>query len=105
MQSQLSVGDRLPKEITLMSSSNPTEKSVCAKPQKHTSNILHQGRVVLFAVPGAFTPTCHIKHCPEFVEKFSQFKSKGVDMVACLSTNDHFVNDAWAKVNLKSFLC
>jgi peroxiredoxin len=87
----------LPKEITLMSSSNPTEKSACAKPSKHTSNILHQGKVVLFAVPGAFTPTCHIKHLPEFVENFDKFKEKGVDLVACMATNDHFVLDAWAK--------
>lgn len=53
-------------------------------------------KVVLFAVPGAFTPTCSAKHLPGYVEKIEEFRRRGVD-VACLSVNDAFVMGAWAK--------
>lgn len=65
--------------------------------QSVTTDELFDGRkVVLFAVPGAFTPTCSAKHLPGYVEKMEQFKQRGVD-VACLSVNDAFVMGAWAK--------
>ena len=54
-------------------------------------------KVVLFAVPGAFTPTCSAKHLPGFVEKADAVKAKNVDKIACLSVNDAFVMDAWGK--------
>jgi len=54
-------------------------------------------KLVIFAVPGAFTPTCHAKHLPSYVEHYDELKAKGVDMVACVSVNDAFVLDAWAK--------
>ena len=54
-------------------------------------------KVVLFAVPGAFTPTCSAKHLPGFVEKAGEIKSKGVDVIACLAVNDAFVMNAWGK--------
>ena len=54
-------------------------------------------KVVLFAVPGAFTPTCHAKHVPSYLEHLDALKAKGVDTIACLSVNDAFVLDAWAK--------
>lgn len=54
-------------------------------------------KVVLFAVPGAFTPTCSAKHLPGFVEKASEIKRKGVDTIACLAVNDAFVMNAWGK--------
>lgn len=54
-------------------------------------------KLVLFAVPGAFTPTCSAKHLPGFVERYDELKAKGVDIVACISVNDAFVMDAWGK--------
>ena len=54
-------------------------------------------KVVLFSVPGAFTPTCSAKHMPGFVEKFDQLKAKGVDAVACVAVNDAHAMLAWAK--------
>ena len=56
-------------------------------------------RVALFAVPGAFTPTCSARHLPGFVDKADEFKAKGVDEVACTAVNDAFVMAAWAKAN------
>ena len=54
-------------------------------------------KVVLFAVPGAFTPTCHLKHLPGFLANLDAFHRKGIDTVACISVNDHHVMNAWAK--------
>ena len=54
-------------------------------------------KIVIFAVPGAFTPTCAIAHLPGFVEKYDEIIAKGADTVACLSVNDVFVMDAWGK--------
>jgi glutaredoxin/glutathione-dependent peroxiredoxin len=61
-----------------------------------TDDIFKGKKVVLFSVPGAFTPTCSAKHLPGYVEKFAEFKQRGVD-VACLAVNDAFVMGAWAK--------
>ena len=51
----------------------------------------------MLAVPGAFTPTCSMKHLPGFVEKYDEIKAKGVDTIACVGVNDAFVMDAWGK--------
>ena len=66
--------------------------------QNMTTDQLFSGKkVVLFSVPGAFTPTCDAKHLPGFVEKAGEFKAKGVDTVACMAVNDVFVMNAWGK--------
>ena len=54
-------------------------------------------KVVLFAVPGAFTPTCSAKHLPGYIDKAAQFKARGVDAILCLSVNDAFVMQAWGE--------
>ncbi len=86
----IKVGDKIP-DATLM---RMTEKG----PAPITTADLFGGKkVVLFAVPGAFTPTCSNQHLPGFVEKASEIKAKGVDTIACLSVNDAFVMGAWGK--------
>ena len=88
----ISAGDKLPEAtFTVMTADGP-------KPTT-TDEIFKGKKVVLFAVPGAFTPTCHASHLPGFVEKASEIKSKGVDTIACVSVNDVFVMDAWGKAS------
>ena len=62
-----------------------------------TDEIFRGKKVVLFAVPGAFTPTCSMQHLPGFVEKAGAIRAKGVDTIACISVNDAFVMGAWGK--------
>src|SRR4051794_19490485 len=67
-------------------------------PQNLTSEQLFKGKtVVLFSVPGAFTPTCDAKHLPGYVQQAGAIKAKGVDTIACMAVNDVFVMDAWGK--------
>ncbi len=67
-------------------------------PKEETTTSLFGGKkVVMFATPGAFTPTCSAKHVPGFVEHASEFKAKGVDAIVCMSVNDPFVMAAWGK--------
>ncbi len=67
-------------------------------PQDLTTDALFSGKkVVLFAVPGAFTPTCSAAHLPSFVVNADKIKAKGVDTIVCLAVNDAFVMDAWGK--------
>ena len=69
-------------------------------PQKVTTDQLFSGKkVVLFSVPGAFTPTCDARHLPGFVQHADDFKAKGVDTVACMAINDVFVMKAWGKAS------
>jgi len=62
-----------------------------------TDDLFAGKKTVLFAVPGAFTPTCSARHLPGFVEKKEELAAKGIDQVACISVNDAFVMDAWGK--------
>jgi glutaredoxin/glutathione-dependent peroxiredoxin len=64
-----------------------------------TDDVFAGKKVVLFAVPGAFTPTCHLKHLPGFIENADKFKSLGIDTVACVAVNDPFVLGAWSQVS------
>ena len=64
---------------------------------KSTADVFSGKKVVLFAVPGAFTPTCHRNHLPGYLEHYDAFKAKGVDTVAVTAVNDAFVMQAWAK--------
>jgi glutaredoxin/glutathione-dependent peroxiredoxin len=62
-----------------------------------TTDDLFKGKVAVFGLPGAFTPTCSAKHLPGYVEKADALKAKGVNKIVCLSVNDAFVMDAWGK--------
>ena len=86
----IQVGDRLPEvPITIATADGP-------KPST-TGDFFKGKKVALFAVPGAFTPTCSARHLPSFVEKASDLKSAGVDEIACISVNDPFVMAAWGE--------
>ena len=86
----IKVGDKLPEATFMtMGASGPEPKT--------TANVFGGKTVALFAVPGAFTPTCSAKHLPGFLEKGADLKAKGVDAIACVSVNDVFVMSAWAK--------
>ena len=86
----IKVGDTVPS-MKLMAAGPDGPKEVS------TDEIFGGKKVVLFAVPGAFTPTCSAKHLPGFVENISALEGKGVDSVVCLAVNDAFVMGAWAK--------
>jgi peroxiredoxin len=85
------VGDSIP-EVTMkiMGDKGPQDIS--------TSDIFAGKKVVLFAVPGAYTPTCSVSHLPGFVANADKIKAAGVDSVVCVAVNDAFVMDAWGKV-------
>jgi peroxiredoxin len=86
----IAIGSRLPEAtFRVMTSSGPAPKT--------TAEIFAGKRVVLFAVPGAFTPTCSNTHLPGFLANLDAFKAKGIDTVACTAVNDVFVLDAWSK--------
>jgi peroxiredoxin len=86
----IAVGDKLP-EASFKVRTPEGLKDVT------TQELTAGKKVVLFAVPGAFTPTCHAKHVPSYLEHLDALKAKGVDAVACIAVNDAFVLDAWGK--------
>lgn len=86
----ISVGDRIPAAVlTQMGADGPKPVS--------TEELFSGRKVAVFAVPGAFTPTCSAKHLPGFVEQSDAIRAKGVDAVVCVAVNDVFVMDAWGK--------
>ncbi len=86
----IQVGDRIPDVSLSIASADG--------PQPTTTGEYFGGkRVALFAVPGAFTPTCSARHLPSYVERAGELKAKGVDEIACVSVNDPFVMAAWNK--------
>ena len=64
---------------------------------KTTADIFGGKKVVVFSLPGAFTPTCSLKHLPGFIESADAMREKGVDMIGCVGVNDAFVMDAWGQ--------
>src|ERR1700726_940189 len=88
----IQVGDRLPAAtFRVMTPEGPAPKT--------TDDIFKGKKVVLFAVPGAFTPTCHKNHLPGFVKNAGAIKGKGIDTIAVTGVNDVFVMDAWKKAS------
>ncbi|MCP5432408.1 MAG: peroxiredoxin [Alphaproteobacteria bacterium] len=88
----IKVGDAIPNvKISKMGEKGPEPVE--------TGALFNVGRAVLFAVPGAFTPTCSARHLPGFVDKADEIKAKGVDLLACISVNDAFVMGAWGKAH------
>ena len=86
----IKVGDQIPS-MTL-------KKATAEGPKPVTTDEIFKGRkVVMFAVPGAFTPTCSAKHLPGYVQNAAALKAKGVDEVVCMAVNDGFVMGAWGK--------
>ena len=87
---RIAVGDAIPEvTVHVMGDSGPETKS--------SKDLLGGRKVVLFALPGAFTPTCSAKHLPGFIDAAAEFFEKGVDEIICLSVNDAWVMDAWGK--------
>jgi peroxiredoxin len=84
----IQIGDRIPHAVL-----NVLKDGVQAV---STDDVFAGKKVMLFSVPGAFTPTCSAKHLPGFIQHLPEFKARGID-VACMAVNDAFVMDAWAK--------
>jgi glutaredoxin/glutathione-dependent peroxiredoxin len=86
----IKAGERMPSgTLKTMSKDGPKDIS--------TDELFKGKKVVLFSVPGAFTPTCDAKHLPGFVQLADQLRAKGVDTIACMAVNDVFVMNAWGK--------
>jgi peroxiredoxin len=86
----IQVGDRMPEgSFAVMTDDGPGSIP--------TSDLFDGKKVVLFGVPGAFTPTCSLKHLPGFGEEAAAIRARGVDTVACMAVNDVFVMSAWGK--------
>ncbi|MFU8833140.1 MAG: peroxiredoxin [Wenzhouxiangella sp.] len=86
----ISPGDPIPEAtLTVMSAEGPKPVS--------TKALFGQGRTVLFAVPGAFTPTCSAKHLPGFVDLADELNRRGVNRIVCMAVNDVFVMNAWGE--------
>src|SRR5579885_307342 len=86
----IKVGDRMPSgTLKVMTKDGPKDVA--------TDELFKGKKVVLFSVPGAFTPTCDAKHLPGFVQLADQIRAKGVDTIVCMSVNDVFVMNAWGK--------
>lgn len=85
----ISVGEKVPNVPVVLATADGPQKT-------DTGAIFASGKVALFAVPGAFTPTCSAKHLPGFLENAEALKKHGVDRIVCMSVNDAFVMKAWA---------
>lgn len=86
----IKIGDKIPSAVLMQM------KGAAPQPVK-TDDLFAGKRVAVFALPGAFTPTCSAKHLPGFIQHFDDFKKKGIDTIACISVNDAFVMGAWGE--------
>ncbi len=93
----IKVGDKLPAVTLMEYIDTPTEGCSLGPNPVPVEQAAAGKTIALFAVPGAFTPTCSAKHLPGYVEKAAEFKAAGVDEIWCLSVNDAFVMGAWAR--------
>jgi len=88
----IKAGERMPEgKFKTMTESGPKDLT--------TAELFNGKKVVLFSVPGAFTPTCDAKHLPGFLSQFEAIKAKGIDTIACMAVNDVFVMNAWGKAS------
>src|SRR5579862_8918002 len=88
----IKAGDRMPEgKLKTMTESGPKDIT--------TAELFNGKKVVLFSVPGAFTPTCDAKHLPGFIQQAEALRAKGIDTVACMAVNDVFVMNAWGKAS------
>jgi peroxiredoxin len=86
----IKIGDKIPAAtLKVMTKDGPANAT--------TDELFGSGKVVMFSVPGAFTPTCSARHLPGFVDHAGQIAAKGVDRIVCIAVNDVFVMDAWGK--------
>ena len=88
---KLKKGDKLPDAKVFILDKDPKEISI--------KQIIGEEKVILFGLPGAFTPTCSAKHLPGFMKSTEELKKKGIKKVICISINDPFVMDAWGKAH------
>ncbi|MFZ5488131.1 MAG: peroxiredoxin [Pseudomonadota bacterium] len=93
----IKVGDKLPAVTLMEYIDTPTEGCSLGPNPVPVEQAAAGKTIALFAVPGAFTPTCSVKHLPGYVEKAAEFKAAGVDEIWCLSVNDPFVMGAWGR--------
>ncbi|KAH9915459.1 Redoxin [Epithele typhae] len=95
----INVGDTIPSGTFTYIAYTPEldDHSACGLPTKMNTDEWKGKKVVLVAVPGAFTPTCHANHLPPYLQKIDEFKAKGADVVAVVAANDAFVMSGWAR--------
>jgi|TARA_Y100000310_G_scaffold70806_1_gene66559 peroxiredoxin (alkyl hydroperoxide reductase subunit C) len=84
-------GDRLPDAKVFIFDNDPKEVSI--------KEIIGEDKVIMFGLPGAFTPTCSVKHLPGFINATEEIKKKGIKKILCISVNDPFVMNAWGKIH------
>jgi len=88
----IQIGDRIPEAVLQFIDASGVHKL-------DTPTLFDHRKLVLFSVPGAFTPTCSARHLPGYVEKAAELKAKGIDEIACTAVNDPFVMGAWGKAS------
>ncbi|KAF8876938.1 1-Cys peroxiredoxin isozyme [Infundibulicybe gibba] len=99
MAATIKVGDAIPQGTFsyVPYTSKLEDIHACGVPTQISTDEWKGKKVVLFAVPGAFTPTCQVNHLPPYIEKYKEFKAKGVDVVAVVAANDPFVMSGWGR--------